>query len=167
MRLIIVEDQIQVLKKIREMLSSLSDTVEIKMIWCNTGDESMVIPKDETGWYSVCTEEELYDVCDNELEIRANDHYLLDITLFHESQMDKMFSDYISVKLANHIMDNGIEDIKIKFYTYPLGISPRDFAIETKKWGKPIYRPKLDSDEYGEKEAKKIFVAEIKEYCNV
>lgn len=165
MRLIIVEDQMQVLKKIREMLNSLPDTIELKMICCNKVEKTNEFLPGEEGWYSACDDKELYKICENELAIFDDDHYLLDITLFQESQMDKTFSEYTSVKLANFIMTQGINHIK--FYTYPLGISPRDFAIETQKWGKPIYRPRLDNDDYEEIEARKEFVEEIKRYCNV
>lgn len=167
MRLIIVEDQLQVLKSIKIMLKDLTDSIELIMVHCNTQDEPVDFPIEEKGWYSIKTEDELYEVCEKELEICKNDHYLLDITLFQEKQVDKRFNDYISVKLAHYIEDKKIEGVKIKFYTHPRGISQNDFARETIMWGKPIYRPKLDDNSDEEKVAQEIFVQKIKEYCNV
>ncbi len=167
MRLIIVEDRLQVLKRIKIMLKDLSDSIELIMVYCNTWDEAVDFPIEE-GWYSVKTEDALYKVCEEELEIHNDDHYLLDITLFQETQIDKRFNDYISVKLAHYLEDKGSkEGIKIKFYTHPRGISLNDFARETVNWGKPIYRPKLDDNSDEEQAAQKIFVQKIKEYCNV
>jgi len=167
MRLIIVEDQLQVLERIKIMLKDLSDSIELVMVHCNAQDETVDFPIEERGWYSVKTEDELYKVCAEELEICNDDHYLLDITLFQEKQMNKRFNDYISVKLAHYIEDKKKEGVKIKFYTHPRGISLNDFARETVKWGKPIYRPKLDDDSDEEKVAQEMFVQKIEEYCNV
>lgn len=167
MRLIIVEDQLQVLKRIKIMLKELSDSIELIMVYCNTRDESVDFPIEEKGWYSVKTEDELYKVCEEKLEICNDDHYLLDITLFQEKQMNKRFYDYVSVKLADYIENKNKEGVKIMFYTHPRGISLNDFARETVKWGKPIYRPQLDDNSDEEKAAQEIFVRKIKEYCNV
>lgn len=167
MRLIVVEDQLQVLERIGTMLKDLPDSTELIMVHCNTRGESVDSPIDKNKWYSVKTEEELYKVCGEELHILKNDHYLLDITLFQEKQVNKKFSDYISVKLANYIEDKKEEGVKIKFYTHPKGISLNDFARETKKWGKPIYRPQLDDDSDEEKSAQELFIQKIKEYCYV
>lgn len=167
MRLIIVEDHLHVLKRIKEMLKDLPESIELIMVHCNTWNEVVDFPPGEDGWYSINTENELYQVCKNELNIYENDHYLLDITLFQEDQMNKKFSDYISVKLADYIIDKGITDVKIMFYTHPRGISLNDFARETEKWEKPIYRPELDDNSDEEKAAQEIFVQKIEEYCDV
>lgn len=167
MRLIIVEDQLQVLKRIEIMLKDLPNSIELIKVHCNTRHESADFSIEEGEWYSIKTEDELYKVCGEELGICENDHYLLDITLFQEKQVNKKFLDYISVKLANYIEDKKKDGVKIKFYTYPRGISLNDFARETVKWGKPIYRPKLDDNSDEEKVAQEIFVEKIKEYCNV
>ena len=167
MRLIIVEDHLYVLKRIKEMLNDLPDSIELIMVHCNTWNEVVDFPPGEDGWYSINTEDELHQVCANELNICENDHYLLDITLFQEDQMNKKFSDYVSVKLADYIIDRGVTDVKIKFYTHPRGISVNDFARETEKWEKPIYRPKLDDNNEEEQSAEEKFVQKIKEYCNV
>lgn len=165
MRLIIVEDQLKVLERIKIMLKL--DSIELIMVHCNVQDRTVDFPIEGSGWYSVKTEDELYKVCTEELKICNDDHYLLDITLFQETQMNKRFNDYISVKLAHYIADKKKEGVKIKFYTHPYGISLNDFAEETIKWGKPIYRPKLDNDSAEEKAAQEMFVQKIKEYCNV
>lgn len=167
MRLIIVEDQLEVLEQIGIMLKDLPDSIELIMVHCNTGGKSADLPVDKSKWYSVKTEEELYKVCGEELQILSNDHYLLDITLFQERQMRKRFCDYISVKLARYIEEKKKDGVKIKFYTHPKGISQNDFAGETEKWGKPIYRPPLDDDNDEEKPAQELFIQKIKEYCNV
>ncbi|MDE5932030.1 MAG: hypothetical protein K2H40_06040 [Lachnospiraceae bacterium] len=167
MRLIIVEDQLPVLKRIKKMLEILSDDIELVMVHCNAKGKAEDFPPGEEGWYSITTESELYKICGEELKVCEGDHYLLDVTLFQESQVDKKFSDYISVKLANYITNKGRENVEIKFYTYPRSISPTDFARETKKWGKPIYRPKLEESDSEENEAQNTFVEKIKEYCNV
>lgn len=167
MRLIIAEDHLDVLKKIKEMLKELSGSVDLIMVHCNTWNETVNFTFGEDGCYSIDTEDELYNLCGNKLDVKENDHYLLDITLFQEDQMDKRFSDYSSVKLAHFITDKGVEGVKIKFYTHPYGISVDDFAGETKEWGRPIYRPKLDDDNEEEKAEQEKFVQKIKEYCNV
>lgn len=167
MRLIIVEDQLQVLKRIKIMLKDLPDSVELIMVHCNTLDELADYSTGGKGWFSIKTEDELYKVCGEELGICNNDHYLLDITLFQEKQINKKFRDYISVKLADYIEDKKKDGVKIKFYTHPRGISLNDFASETEKWGKPIYRPELDDNSDEERAAQEIFVKKIKEYCNV
>lgn len=167
MRLIIVEDLLHVLKKIEKMLKDLPDSVELIMVYCNLNDSSMDSPIEGKEWYSVKDEDELYKLCEEKLEICDDDHYLLDVTLFQERQMDKKFNDYISVKLASRIEDKKKEGVKIKFYTDPRGISQNDFADETKKWGKPIYRPKLDDNSSEERAAQEIFFQKIKEFCDV
>lgn len=167
MRLIIVEDCLQVLKSIKIMLKDLSDSIELIMVHCDTQDESLDFPIEKNEWYSVKTEDELYKVCKEKLGICKDDRYLLDITLFQENQRDIRFNDYSSVKLAKYIEDQKAEGVKIKFYTYPRGISLNDFAGETKMWGKPIYRPKLDDNNEEEKEARGRFVQKIKEFCDV
>ena len=167
MRLIIVEDRLQVLKSIKIMLKDLPDSVELIMVHCNMQDESVDFPIEKSKWYSVKTEDDLYRVCGEELGIFNDDHYLLDITLFQENQGDMRFYDYSSVKLAHYIEDKKVEGVKIKFYTHPLGISLNDFASETEMWGKPIYRPELDDNNKEEKVAQEIFIQKIKEFCNV
>lgn len=167
MRLIIVEDQLQVLKRIERMLEDFSDSIELIMVHCNSRETSIDFPIEKKGWHSVKTEDELYKVCGEELGIVNDDHYLLDITLFQEKQMNKKFCDYISVKLAFYIEDRKKDGVKIKFYTHPRGISLNDFAEETEMWGKPIYRPKLDDNNEEEKQAQELFVQKIKEFCNV
>lgn len=165
MRLIIVEDQLLILKKMREMLSVMEE-VELVTIRCNIEKESQKIPYGEEGWYEINDEDELFDLIENNIGIIENDHFLLDITLSKESQRDSEFEEYLSVRLAEYIENIKSDNVKIKFYTIPHGISVRDFGEETKKWGTPIYRPALEM-EYGEEEAKDEFVKEIKEFCNV
>lgn len=165
MRLIIVENQVHVLRKIREIIEKRLDKIEIIMVCCNAQEKSADFLPGNVKWYNACTEEELYTICEKELQICEGDHYLLDITLFGESQMDKKFSDYISVKLANYISNKEVKDVKIMFYTYPLGISRNDFANETVNWGKPIYRPYFDKEDLEEKEAQKDFGEAIERYC--
>ncbi len=167
MRLIIVEDLLRVLKSINIMLKDLPDSIELIMVHCNTWNEPVDFSFEGKGWYSVKTEDELYDVCEEKLGICNDDHYLLDITLFQEKQVNKRFKDYISVKLACHIEEKKKDGVKIKFYTDPRGISQNDFARETVRWGKPIYRPKLDDNNDEEKVAREIFIQKIEEYCNV
>lgn len=167
MRLIIVEDLLHVLKKIETMLRDLPNSIELIMVYCNSSDNPIDSLAEGKRWYSVKTEDELYKVCEEKLKICNNDHYLLDVTLFQERQMDKKFNDYISVKLAGHIENEKKEGVKIKFYTDPRGISQNDFANETIRWGKPIYRPKLDDNSDEERVAQEIFIQKIKEFCNV
>lgn len=167
MRLIIVEDRLHVLKEMEIMLKNLPDSIELIMVYCDTWNEPVDFPIEGKEWYSVKTEEELYKVCKEKLGICNNDHYLLDITLFKEDQMNKKFNDYISVKLARYIEEKYEGDIKIKFYTHPKGISLNDFADETQRWGKPIYRPELDDNSEEEEAAQEAFAQKVEEYCNV
>lgn len=167
MRLIIVEDLLHVLKRIEIMLKDLPDSIELIMVYCNSGDNPIDSLVEGKGWHSVKNEDELYKLCEEELGICEKDHYLLDVTLFRERQMDKKFNDYISVKLASRIEDKKKKDVKIKFYTDPRGISQNDFANETKRWGKPLYRPKLDDNSDEERAAQGTFIMKIKEFCDV
>lgn len=166
MRLIIIDDQLNVLKNIKSMLTDLQGRVEIELVYCNVQDKSDLLSKNEDNIYLAKSEDELFDICKNKLKITEGDRYLIDITLLQESQIDKEFSEYLSVKLAMVIDKTEVPNVKIKFYTRPFGISIIDFAEETKKWGVPLYRPALGGKQ-GEMEAKETFVTKIKEYCNV
>lgn len=165
MRLIIIDDNKVVLKFLEVLLMHLSEEINIIMIHCNKKNEVEHFMRDRVEFHTVESSQDLYKLCD-ELGYEKTDRYLIDVTLFGETQINTIFNDYVSVKLANYIEEKKIENLKIQFYTSPKGLSANDFVEETKKWGKPLYRPNVD-DEQAEESAKINFVKDIKEFCNV
>lgn len=165
MRLIIIDDQIEVLRSIIEMIKSEIEGIEIIGIHSSEIASSTV---DTIGniKYFVDSKEGLLNFCKNTIDKEETDRYLLDISLFENNTSGNTirFSEYTSVILAKQLMDEGFSRRQILFYTHPEGFSARDFAEETKLWGKPLYRPLFEAEE---EDAKKQFIRKIKEYWNV
>lgn len=165
MRLVIIDDQTEVLRDIIEMIKP--EIAEIEIIGIHFNKDGIGAP-DSVGdiKHIVGTKEDLLSLCINDMEREENDRYLLDISLFENNipNITIRFSEYASVTLAKQLMENGVDKNQILFYTHPEGFSALDFAKETKLWGKPLYRPRFEADEV---DAKKQFIRKIKEHCNV
>lgn len=163
--MIIVDDQKLVLKKLVQLLSSLPEEIERIVIHCKNDETESDVPIDILC-YTANSIGELYELYNEKLGVKEKDYYLLDITLFGEKQVEKKFIDYGSVKFANFLKEKNSDDVKIKFYTQPLGISVDDFMDEISDWGRPIYRPQVEYQQI-EKYEQERFVKKIKEFCDV